>query len=482
MQPNGRADIDLHAENAQLRKRVEELSKRIQKSQNLDTAALITILGALPDLIFVLNFEGRYLEVYTGEYNLLAAPTRELLGHTVHEALPAPVAEAIQVIIDRTLETQTTQSMDYELDVPDGTRWFNATIVPIVFATQPSVLWVARDVTERKLAEQESQRARDAAIESNRLKSQFLANVSHELRTPLNGVIGFAEILADTPLDNSQAEYLGHLTSCATTLLSIINEILDFSKLEANRVSLAAEPFDLVAMIHQVVEWFRLNNRDRPIEFTSNIAADLAPVLIGDEGRVRQILMNLLGNAAKFTTVGTVTVSVTLESDTDERCYVGIAVADTGVGISEKSLKTIFDPFVQADGSASRQFTGTGLGLSIVRTLVGLLDGALDVDSTVGVGTTFTVTLPFSKSTDQKPAAESSEPARTSTPEIVATPTLSILVAEDNPLGQKIIDRLLTSWGHRVAIAGDGAQALAMLAAGSFDLVLMDCHMPGLDG
>lgn len=480
-------NVELRAQNAELNRRVAELTARLDTDRDLNTAALLTVLRALPDLILIISADGQYMEIYTGEHNLLAVPYAELRGRTVHEVLPAAAAQEIQEIIDRTVAEQTTQSFDYPLEVADGMRWFSGTTVPLTFAGRQCVLWVARDITERLQAESEIRRARDAAIESNRLKSQFLANVSHELRTPLNGVIGFAEILRETALTDTQSEYLDHLKSGADALLVIINKVLDFSRLEANHVSLVEEPFDLRDMVQQLVAWFTINNRSRPVTFVCQIDDAIADSFIGDGGRVRQVLFNLIGNASKFTPEGIITVRLTQESDTAEQTHVGLIVSDTGIGIDEHAQKTIFDPFVQADGSASRRFSGTGLGLSIVRTLVGLLDGAIDVESAVDVGSTFSVTLPLRKTSAvndaDADAEEAAPPVRAESPvELGPTRPLHILVAEDNPLGQKIIHRLLTRWGHRVAIAVDGNEALTRLAHGIFDLVLMDCQMPGLDG
>ena len=471
----------LEAENAELRRRIDDMSRQLAGQRGVDTAALATVLSALPDLIFILDAEGRYLEIYTGEHNLLAAPYGELRGRTVREALPADAAREIQSVIDDTLADDTARSLDYPLQVPQGKRWFNATIVPITFAGRPCVLWVARDVTERKQVEVATQRARDAAMESDRLKSQFLANVSHELRTPLNGVVGFAELLRETALDADQAEYTSHLETCANSLLDIINEILDFSRMEAGRVTLAKEPFDLVAVVQQVIGWFRVNHRKRPLDYICDIEDGIGHSYLGDSIRIRQILVNLLNNATKFTDQGQISVQVRDASTSAHDPRVRLIVTDTGIGISESALETIFDPFVQVDGSAARRFEGTGLGLSIVRTLVELFDGDIEVASEVAVGSTFTVTLPLHQMLPDN-AAEEPGTATAASPASTPLPALRILVAEDNPFGQKIIDRMLSALGHRVTLVGDGEQALDLLVSESFDLVLMDCQMPGIDG
>ncbi len=332
---------------------------------------------------------------------------------------------------------------------------------------------LGREVEVRKRAEQEARAA-------DRAKSEFMATVSHELRTPMNGVIGMSGLLLDTRLDSRQKEYAETVRSSAHALLGIINEILDFSKLERGSIELEPVDFDLHRALDDVLELMALEARTKGLRLTYDTGT--APRrLRGDVGRLRQILINLMGNAVKFTEQGGVEVSV---YPVDE-AVLRFEVRDTGIGITTEDQEHLFEPFYQVDGTIRRRFSGTGLGLAIVRSLVEAMGGTCGVESTAGEGSTFYFTARF-----EPPAEEGAEPrrgGRGGEAELRIGRDENgrrrrILVVEDNVVNQRVAVRLLESFGCRADVAADGREALTMLESISYSAILMDCHMPRLDG
>ena len=332
------------------------------------------------------------------------------------------------------------------------------------------------ETIRRKLDEEAALRInKEAAEAANSAKSQFLANMSHEMRTPMNAVKGFAHLLAGTSMTPEQRECADLIGQSADSLLGVINDILDFSKIEAGRLSLEMTSFGLRDSIRSTVALFQHAAEQKGIHLSLDIVEDVPEQARGDSLRLRQVLTNLIGNAVKFTSQGSIRVAVRLLDRTDENTRVAIDVADSGIGIAPEMQGAIFSAFVQADSSTARTHGGTGLGLTISARLVEMMGGSIHVTSEPGRGSTFSFNVVL------KTAADSHAPAPTA-PAIAPSSPLSVLVAEDNPVNQRLIVRLLERAGHRITLASNGREVVARYSEGGYDVILMDVQMPEVDG
>jgi len=336
-----------------------------------------------------------------------------------------------------------------------------------------------RRIKERTEQLEEATRHAQAA---NQAKSEFLANVSHELRTPMNGIIGMLDIALEKHLPAEQVDELQTAQRCAFSLLSLLNDILDLSKIEAGKMTLEKLPFDIRTSALECVKEQQPQAARNGIELTVEVAPEVPARILGDPLRIRQILSNLIANAVKFTEHGSVNIRIDGQLTAAREFSMQIAVHDTGTGIPADRLLSVFDKFTQADGSVSRKYGGTGLGLAITQKLVEMHGGEIHVESELGQGSTFVVTFPCEVASGELPKQIPEHPEAPTAPVGGSNPG-RLLVVEDNPVNQKVVTAVLRKRGYAIELANDGQEAIAKLeSGGDFDLVLMDVQMPGLDG
>jgi PAS domain S-box-containing protein len=466
---------------------VREMSprQRALDAVGWDAERFRAILDQFEDGCFVVDIRGNFLFVNDAFCRIFGMTRDEVLGQHFFSVMTtnhARRAETIAVYREVLRTGEAVKSYEYEVSLRNQAVKFVEQSVSLERDSQGrpiGFLAIIRDSTARKLAEDELEQAKEAAEAANRAKSEFLANMSHEIRTPMNGIMGMTALALDTQLTPFQADCLETITRQAETLLRIINDVLDFSKIESRKIEIESAVFSLAEIVDDVVKPLDVTARETGIAFTQQIAEDVPRRLLGDAVRLEQVLNNLLANAIKFTERGRVTLDVRVESSNADEARLHFTVADTGIGIPADKLETIFQPFQQADGSTTRRFGGTGLGLTISATLVELMGGRLWVESEPGVGSTFHFTAAFPIPLSRV------DPERRKLPRPPVAPSPSsarVLVAEDNLINQRIAQSLLTKRGHTVTVVNNGREALDALERQAFDVVLMDVQMPDMDG
>jgi len=416
------------------------------------------------------------------------------------DRLPATVSEVLAALHpdDRAVvETRLTtvpdgprSPIELRLVLPDGQEvWVESRSLRTMRPAGPVSIGTLVNVTDRRRAA-EALRAREAALEASRLKSEFVANISHEIRTPMNAVAGLTHLLAQTELSEKQKGYVDRIQASARALLDVINDVLDMSKIEAGRLIIEATPFRLRDVLSRVCDLLSARAEEKGIALSFEIAPGLPEIVIGDAMRTHQVLLNLVGNAVKFTEKGAVTTAVDAAPDVapDEGGRLGVrfTVRDTGIGLPADRLADIFEPFTQADGSTTRRFGGTGLGLTISKRIVEAMGGAITVSSQVGQGSAFVFTIPLGIATTAQAAAGAEPPPGTSVAdgEGDRLDGLRVLLVDDAPINQEVAREILETAGAEVVIAENGLAAVRTFteAQGAFDAVLMDVQMPIMDG
>ena len=403
---------------------------------------------------------------------------REAIAYTVRQSRPDLSEEQVAEYVEK-FNDYTDTGETYEQKTPDG-RIVQVTYRPMSDGRKVAI---SVDVTDLRQREKELRKAQAAAVAASNAKSAFLANMSHEIRTPLNGILGMAQVLEMGALSPEQREQVQTILDSGRNLMALLNDVLDLSKIEAGKIAIVTADTDLTHTLRRLHRLWKPKAEEAGLEFYLSLDADLPQVLNFDAVRVRQCVSNLISNAIKFTSQGRVEVFVTAKKAADGRHLVKIRVSDTGVGMDEETMSRLFRPFTQADDSTSRKYGGTGLGLSITRSLAELMGGEASVRSEPGRGSEFTFTFMAGEAAPQhrivnEGASLSEDQSRAA----LKDQNLRLLLVDDHPINRQVASLFLRPFNMRIVEATNGKEALACLARETFDMVLLDVHMPVMDG
>jgi signal transduction histidine kinase/DNA-binding response OmpR family regulator len=471
------AAIDEAYESSDDDRRMMERSLELSSRELLQANAEIqAVLSAFPDLFLWLDHEGRILQVQASEPLDLFLPQGALVGLRVTEIPMPAVAELFAKGLAELRSTRKLSSFQYQLSTNEVEHDYEARLVPLV---DGQALVIIRNMTELKLKEKELRRAVEAAKVAIGIKSDFLATMSHELRTPMHAIIGMTSLLLNSGLTDEQLDFAKTVRSSGAALLTLINDILDFSKLEAGRLDIEELEFDVRKGVDEVIEMVAEGSCTAERELVVTVDPQVPRVLAGDPARLRQVLLNLISNAIKFTARGQVAARVSVASSDTFTTWLRCEVQDTGVGIDVQVQEQLFRPFTQADSSTTRRFGGTGLGLAISKRIVEAMGGRIGVESTLGEGSLFWFEVPLRTRAARsgiRGAGELGIPAG-----------LRALVIDDNPASRNLIHMHLHAHGLNAEGVGSASDGLAALRRGGevgegYDLVLVDQHLPGMDG
>jgi len=466
--------------NAELEARVQERTAELSES----VARLDAILDTAVDAIITIGEQGIVESMNPAAEQIFGYSAAEVVGQNVSMLMPSPDRQQHDQYMARYLETGESRIIGIGREIVGQRK--DGTAVPLELAVSEVRLrgrraftGILRDITERKRAQVELQKAMQAAEAASQTKGQFLANMSHEIRTPMNGIIGMTELALKTKLSKEQREYLEMVKVSADALLLLLNDILDFSKIEAGKLELEHIPFGFRGSLEETVTGFALGAHQKGLELACHISSSVPDNLVGDPGRLRQIVVNLVGNAIKFTEQGEVVVRTAVESRSEEAVELHFSVSDTGVGIPPEKQEAVFAPFTQADGSVTRKAGGTGLGLTICTQLVALMGGRVWLESKIGEGSTFHFTARFELNQDAPSAPYLLQAG--------SLQGLAVLIVDDNATNRRLLEEHLLSWGMNPTTVESGAEALKALSAAEesgspFKLALLDVNMPEMDG
>ena len=460
--------------------------KRMQSDLQMSNARTAAILESTSDVIFAIDTNYKYIAFNKAHEQII----KLVYGVDIHLGDKALLDEndlakfdrvALKLLFDRSIKgEQFTHVFEVNSD-NTNMRYTEISFNPIK-NEQGSVVGVAvfsKDITERKRSADEILKARNEAIAAASAKSEFLSNMSHEIRTPMNAIIGMTELLLEKSSDDESKEYLQSIKYSSDNLLVVINDILDFSKIEAGKVALEQIDFNIRHKLDEIKKLFAFKSKEKELEFITEFDSNIPEYVNGDPYRLNQILFNLLGNAVKFTSKGSVIMKVSVIDGIDDDVRLLFEIKDSGIGIPDRKMESIFESFSQAYTDTTRKFGGTGLGLAITKKLVHLLGGKIYLTSKINVGSTFSVEIPYLKSTK----ISGLESIKVQSP--VADRFLKgihILVAEDNSINQFLIKQTLSKWDCEITMASNGQEALSLLKANDYNIVLMDLQMPEVNG
>jgi PAS domain S-box-containing protein len=472
--------LELDLQKHKLEKEIGERKKvqgSLEQSHNLITG----FFQSIPDLVFYKSSELKFIgcnkvfEEYTG------LTQEKILGRPDEEVLPEEVWQPLRKAEMNVIDQKTVQETELWMHLPDNRKsLMNFRLSPLLNSQDQvnGIIGVGRDVTENHYDKEALQSAKDAADSANLAKSMFLAHMSHEIRTPMNGIIGMTELLMQTELNQEQREFLQVMKLSGDNLLKIINDILDFSKIEAGRIVLESIDFNLEEKLDEVIKLLDFQANKKGLYLKTQISQEVPDILNGDPLRTKQVLINLINNAIKFTETGGITIEVEVIESDEHSIKLLFRVSDTGIGINPEGKEKLFQAFSQTDPSTTRKFGGTGLGLTISKRLVELMNGEIGVDSEYGKGSSFWFTSVFKTGETNRPTEEQLPQATITSP----PRHLSILLAEDNPINQRVALFNLTKLGHKVDIAENGQVAVEMATCKQYHLILMDIQMPVKNG
>ncbi len=454
--------------------------KKVSDNLKIRAEELSTLLTTIPAYVYFKDMNLNYLIVNQPFAELAGVSSKEITGKKIQEIFPGYNNKDYLKKEILVLETgQPIYDIEEEVEHSDRKRWVNSNIAPIRNPDNQIIglIGISWDITERKLHEAELKQSKELAEAGTQAKNEFIASISHEFRTPMAGILGLSEILKNSPLAPDQAELLKGIITSAENLLVLLNDVLDFSAIEAGKMELDYQPFMLDRVMEDVSLVMKMRAEEKALRFDIIVDDRVPDLIIGDSQRLRQIMINLTNNAIKFTDHGSIVVHVTMVGELGNQATLRFEVTDTGIGIPSEALDSLFRVFSRVKQDKSKLISGTGLGLSICKKLTDLMGGRIGVDSTPGKGSTFWFTLPFTLSNLQKKKAPKSLPLETS-----GFAKKTVLVAEDNAINQRIVSFQLKKMGFEVDMVGDGQEAFEKYHGKKYDLIILDIQMPLMDG
>ncbi len=454
--------------------------KKVSDNLKIRAEELSALLNTIPAFVYFKDVHLNYILVNQPFVELAGIPAEKITGKKIQDIFPGYNNTEYIKKEASVIETGTAlYDIEEELDHNDLKRWVNSSIAPIRNAENRIIglIGISWDITERILYEEELRHSKELAEAGTLAKNEFIASVSHEFRTPMNGILGLSEILRSSPLAPEQMDLLNGIISSAENLLVLLNDVLDFSVIEAGKLEMDLQPFMLDRVMEDISLVMKLKASEKSLGFDIFTGHNVSNLLIGDSKRLRQIIINLTNNAIKFTEQGKIEVHIRQVEHTDNAVKLRFEVVDTGIGIPKESLNSLFQVFSRLKQDKSKLISGTGLGLSICKKLADAMGGHIGVESNPGRGSMFWFTLPFTVSKTQKDQSMNNH-----SEERAGFAQKRVLVAEDNAINQRIVNFQLKKMGFEVDLADDGQQAFDMYHARNYDLIILDIQMPFMDG